>query len=169
MINIFFCVGSRDKRLAFWSIPDENELDGESSPLFPVVEPVHKVEGNKTLDKVRAMVYNPICQVGREQQIIVGGEWKHWIWVCFRCHKNNHDGVFNENTLRLIHRFHSPSMLERCVLSESFSYKQNGVLLSMKLFTWFKYLAFLPSRILEDTAKPLYSEHHQDLEKRCSS
>jgi len=63
--------GSRDNRLAFWSIPDEctfendennnnnnNNNNNSSNGIFPIIQPLHHHQGASSQDKVRAMVYN---------------------------------------------------------------------------------------------------------------
>lgn len=52
--------GSRDKCVAFWAVDNESETD--SSAACPVIKPVQVIEGNKTLDRVRAMAYNPCLE-----------------------------------------------------------------------------------------------------------
>jgi len=58
--------GSRDKRLAFWSIPDELnppvDLGGEDV-TYPTIQPVQHFQGSGNQDKVRGMVYNSISEV----------------------------------------------------------------------------------------------------------
>eukprot|EP00111_Clytia_hemisphaerica_P002506 TCONS_00007161-protein len=58
--------GSRDNRLAFWTIPDEiphSENDeGERGKLYPIVQPVQHFQGVGNKDKVRAMVYNSLSE-----------------------------------------------------------------------------------------------------------
>jgi len=52
--------GSRDKCLAFWQVPHIKDADDVS--CYDVVKPIQTIEGNKSLDKVRAMVYNPFSE-----------------------------------------------------------------------------------------------------------
>lgn len=54
-------LGSRDKCLAFWQVPHIKDADDVS--CYDVVKPIQTIEGNKSLDKVRAMVYNPFSEV----------------------------------------------------------------------------------------------------------
>ena len=56
-------LGSRDRCLAIWSVGDEKEIDENGN--YPIIKPLRTVAGNKTLDKVRAMVHNPYSEVRR--------------------------------------------------------------------------------------------------------
>lgn len=54
--------GSRDKRLAFWSVPDPTNDEDEKNSVHSVIKPIHHFQGTGNQDKVRAMVYNPIWE-----------------------------------------------------------------------------------------------------------
>ena len=74
MSGVFFYIGSRDNRLAFWSIPDECTFENDennnndnsnsnSNGTFPIIQPLHHHQGASSQDKVRAMVYNDKSEV----------------------------------------------------------------------------------------------------------
>lgn len=53
--------GSRDKRLAFWQVTPEKSFD-IFLPFLPRIKPVQTIEKYENIDRVRAMVYNPLSQ-----------------------------------------------------------------------------------------------------------